>query len=103
MDLYAWQRQQFIDQLGHNLKRGFSRGESTADILGDTLADCRPFDLDRAAVNATLNEILALGTIAKIYDTASQHQKAMNYLLCDVVGDEHLDHRKDRILELIGA
>ena len=96
MDLYAWQREQFLDQLAYNIQRAWDQEEWTADILGETLADIRPFFLEPETANATLNEILALGVAAK-------RHKVHNERLNRITAKEYLDRRKERILEVIGA
>ena len=96
MDLYAWQREQFLDQLTHNLQRAWDQEEWTADILGETLADIRPFFLEPETANATLNEILALGVASKRY-------KSHNERLNRQTAHEYPERVKERILEAIGA
>ena len=96
VDIQAWKRQQFLDQLTYNLQRAWDREEWTADILGETLADVVPFHLEPETANATLNEILALGV-------ASKHHKNHNERLYRLTAKEYPHRVKARILEAIGA
>ena len=103
VDNQTWKRQQFIDQLGHNLKRGFSRGEVGEDILGETLLDVVPFHLDTSDANNVVNEILALGFVAYTRDAEHQKNCALNDLLCDVVADEFLGNQWTALQTAIAA